>query len=173
MRIVGPIQFWRGCLIYQKEERKYIYIYIFKENLKKISSKICGTIFFQNLWNYLPPKLWNSFPPKTLIQIASKIFEKNFLKNHWKYFPPKSLKQISSKIFEEMSSKMFEKIFLQNLWCIHQFPDAKKLHRKGTDTYTGRHHGYMKESARGRFFEKLVKSKCHKLETKMKTRFKS
>jgi hypothetical protein len=39
--------------------------------------------------------------------------------------------------------------------------------------YTGRHHGYMKESARGQFFEKLKKSKCHKLETKMKTRFKS
>jgi hypothetical protein len=87
MRIVGPIQFWRGCLIYQKEERIYICIYIFKKKLKQFSSKICGTIFFKNLWNYLSPKLWNSFPPKTLIQIASKIFEKIFLKNHWKYFP--------------------------------------------------------------------------------------
>ena len=57
--------------------------------------------------------------------------------------------------------------------CIHQFPDAKKLHGKGTDIYTGGHHGSMKESAKGRFFEKLIKSKFHKLETKMITRFKS
>ena len=119
------------------ERRKKKYIYISLKKLKQFSSKIFGTIFFQNLWNYLPPNLWNSFPPKTLIQIASKIFEKNFLKNHWKYFPPKSLKQISSKIFEEMSSKMFEKIFLQNLWRIHQFPDAKKIAWEG-DRYVHR-----------------------------------
>ena len=57
--------------------------------------------------------------------------------------------------------------------CIHQFPDAKKLHGKGTDIYTGGHHGSMKESAEGQFFEKLIKSKCHKLETKMIARNKS
>ena len=47
MQIVGPIQFWRGCVIYQREEEK-IYIYP-QKSLKQISSKIFETIFFQNL----------------------------------------------------------------------------------------------------------------------------
>ena len=55
---------------------------------------------------------------------------------------------------------------------MHQFPDARKSHGKGTDTYTDGHHNSMKESAKGQLFEKLIKSKCHKLETKMIPTFK-
>ena len=56
---------------------------------------------------------------------------------------------------------------------MHQFTDAKKLHGKGTDTYTDGHRDSMKESAKDRFFENLIKSKYHKLETKMIAKFKS
>ena len=67
-RIVGPIQFWRGCVVYLKK----------KQLLKQFSSKIFETIFIQNLWN--------KFPPKSLKIFSSKNFETNFLQNLWDYF---------------------------------------------------------------------------------------
>ena len=86
MQIVGPIQFWRGFLIYLR-------------------------IFFLNILQ----NLWNNFPPKSVNLFFSKIFETIFLQNLWDDFPPKSLKQISSKIFETIFLQSLWKIFLQNL----------------------------------------------------------
>ena len=161
--------------------------------MKQISSKIFETILLQNLWN--------CFPPKSLKQISSKIFETIFFQNLWNKFPPKSLKLFSSKIFETNIFQIptflhsYNPTFLHSYnpegdasnsehlpvfrapregnGRMHQFMDAKKLHGKGTDTYTDGHCDSMKESANGRFFEKLIKSKCHKLKTKMITRFKN
>ena len=79
MRIVGPIQFWRVCVI-------YLWNNFPPKSLKQFFSKIFEIFCLQNLWN--------NYHPKSLKQISSKIFETIFLQNLWNNFPPKSLKLI-------------------------------------------------------------------------------
>ena len=63
MRKVGPIQFWRGCMINLKKIKYKKH----PKSLKQFSSKIFEINFLQNLWN--------NFLPKSLKQISSKIFK--------------------------------------------------------------------------------------------------